>query len=493
MEILEKLLLFVYFGTAFVLMIYGINCYVMVYLYLRGQKRARQYRTKVSGMAGRFLADPDLPFVTTQIPVFNEFNVVERVVRAACRMDYPLEKHEIQILDDSTDGTVHVAHELTEELKKQGFHIRHIQRKRREGFKAGALAEGLRQSSGELIAIFDADFVPPENFLSTVVPYFLMDQELGLVQARWGHLNRKRSLLTRVQSIGIDGHFMIEQSARYVGNLFMNFNGTAGMWRKSAIHDGGGWSWDTLTEDMDLSYRVQLAGWKTMFLPDLVVPAEIPENINAFKSQQFRWAKGSIQTAIKLLPGLLRSPAPFFKKVEAFFHLTHYLVHPMMLILSLLAFPVIRFVNYAPGPTLFFILAWMLAVSMAAPGTLYVVSQRAAYPDWKKRILVLPFLVMVGVGIAVSNSKAVAEALLGWKSEFLRTPKKGDIEVIRYQTMIPWTGALEMIVGVYCTWSFGYYLFAEKYLVGYFLSIYAFGFLFTGLLSITQSIPGFRK
>jgi cellulose synthase/poly-beta-1,6-N-acetylglucosamine synthase-like glycosyltransferase len=489
---LENILVCIYFGTAFSLMVYGLNCYVMLFLFAKGRKSAQRFRNKVENESGLLFDSSDLPFITTQIPVYNEYNVIERVVRAACMMEYPPEKHEIQILDDSTDKTSNLAYSLVKELKSKGFNIVVVQRKNRKGFKAGALAEGLNRSVGELLAIFDADFVPPKDFLLKIVPYFLLDQHLGLVQARWGHLNRKKSLLTRVQSIGIDGHFMIEQSARNMGNLFMNFNGTAGVWRKKAVQDGGGWSWDTLTEDMDLSYRVQFTGWKTMFLPDLIVRGEIPEDINAFKSQQFRWAKGSIQTAIKLLPGLLRSPIPFFKKAEAFFHLTHYLVHPMMLILSLLALPVLMIMDFYPGPILFGGFALMLAISMIAPSTLYFVSQRSAYLDWKKRVPYLPFLVMIGVGIALSNSKAVFEALIGWKSEFLRTPKKGDIEFLRYKTKIPWIGTIEIMLGIYCAWSFAYYLLAGKYLVGPFLAIYAFGFLFTGLLSIAHTL-GFSK
>jgi cellulose synthase/poly-beta-1,6-N-acetylglucosamine synthase-like glycosyltransferase len=460
----------------------------MLFLFQKGRRRAERFRQKVEGAFDNILDREDLPTVTTQVPVYNEFNVIERIIRSACLMKYPVEKHEIQILDDSTDRTSELIDRLVGELNREGIDIKVIRRKIREGFKAGALAGGLTVATGELIAIFDADFVPPEDYLIKTVRYFMADKNLGLVQARWGHLNHRKSLLTRLQSIGIDGHFMIEQSARNWGNLFMNFNGTAGVWRKQAITEGGGWEWDTLTEDMDLSYRVQAAGWGAVYLPDLVVPAEIPEDINAFKSQQFRWAKGSIQTALKLLPGLLRSPIPVFKKMEAFFHLTHYLVHPMMLTLALLALPVLMVMRFYPGPVVFSGFVFMLVLAMFAPNALYFTSQTSAYTDWKRRVVFLPFLVMVGVGIAASNSKAVMEALFGYKSGFVRTPKKGDKEIVNYRKWLPWGGTIEIIIGLYCTWSFGYYLFAGKYIVGPFLAIYSFGFLFTGLLTFAHSL-----
>ena len=289
-EFLRYLIISLYFLTACGLVTYALNCYVMLFLFERGRKRAEDHRREV---LDRFkdLSDQDrIPAVTTQIPVYNEFNVIERVMRAVCQMRYPEGRHEIQVLDDSTDETRGLIDNLAGELRAEGYDVRVIRRENREGFKAGALAEGLRNAKGELIAIFDADFVPPADYLLRAIPFFMADDNLGLVQARWGHLNRRRSLLTRAQSIGIDGHFMIEQSARNWGGLYMNFNGTAGVWRKQAILDGGGWKWDTLTEDMDLSYRAQFAGWNTVYLPDLVVPAEVPEDVNAFKSQQVRWA-----------------------------------------------------------------------------------------------------------------------------------------------------------------------------------------------------------
>jgi len=477
-----------YFLAAGTLMLYGLNCYIMIGLFRRRRREALWKSRVVLEKAGDLSNRRDLPVVTTQIPVYNELNVVERVLTAASRMRYPPGLHEIQVLDDSTDETRERVDTLADALRMQGHEIRVLRRNNRTGYKAGALAHGLKSARGELVAVFDADFVPPEDYLLCTVPFFLADNRVGLVQARWGHLNRRRSLLTRAQSIGIDGHFMVEQAARNWNGLYMNFNGTAGIWRRCAIEAGGGWQWDTLTEDMDLSYRVQFAGWRAVYLPEVVVPAEIPEDVEAFKSQQFRWAKGSIQTALKLLPLLLRQPVPVFQKIQAVFHMTHYLVHPLMLTLSVLALPVLMILEIGWAPFLFGIIAGALALSMAAPSALYLVSQRAAYSDWPRRMTALPLLVMVGVGLAVSNSRAVFEALIGRESGFVRTPKRGDREIKAYRIHLPWTSVVEIGVGVYCLFSLHIYLGAAKYLIGPFLAIYAAGFLFVGFLTLAQNL-----
>lgn len=482
--------LLVYVVSACGLLIYGLNCYVMIFLFLRHRDAAAERRKNIEKQFAHLATSPVAPGITTQIAVYNELNVAERIIRAACAMDYPEGLHEIQILDDSTDETRELVDKLVVEMSGKGYDISVLRRARRVGFKAGALANGFLQSKGELLAVFDADFVPPKDFLLRTVPFFIADSRLGLVQARWGHLNYDHSLLTQAQSIGIDGHFMIEQSARNFSGLFMNFNGTAGIWRKEAIFDGGGWQWDTLTEDMDLSYRVQLAGWNTQYIPDLVVPAEIPADVSAFKSQQFRWAKGSIQTALKLLPVMFSSPSSLFQKIEAFFHMTHYLVHPLMLTLAVFALPVLLFSKINISGVVIGIVAMALMLSMMAPSLLYVISQRSAYPDWRPRLSRLPVLIMVGVGIALSNTRAVIEALCGVESDFVRTPKKGDMELKRYSVKAPWLAALEVVLGLYCTISLMVYMFAGKYLVGPFLGIYAAGFLFIGLLTLYQGKYG---
>ena len=485
----SAILLGVYLTAAVGLLMYGLNCYVMIALFARRQRAARKRLAAAAGSVPALSGD-GAPVVTTQIPVYNEVNVAERVIRAACRMSYPAGRHEVQVLDDSSDETREVVDRIVSECRAEGGDVKVIRRNRRTGFKAGALAKGLACARGELLAVFDADFVPPENYLQKSVVHFLADDRVGLVQARWGHLNRSRSLLTRAQSIGIDGHFMVEQAARNWNGLYMNFNGTAGMWRRPAIEEAGGWQWDTLTEDMDLSYRMQLAGWKAVFLPDLVVPAEIPEDVDAFKSQQFRWAKGSIQTAKKLLPKLVAAPLPAFVKIQAFFHMTHYMVHPLMVCLALLALPVLLTVRLPLPAAVFSTIAAMLVLSLAAPSALYLTGQRAAYPDWRRRLLWLPALVAVGVGIALSNTRAVAEALAGIESPFVRTPKRGERVIKKYRLRFSPMAGGEVLLGLYCAASFGVYLAAGKYLVGPFLGLYAAGFLFVGLLTAAQRIWG---
>ena len=327
--ILLDIMFVVYVIAGIGLVIYGFSCYYSIYLFLKNSRTTRLSDRKKILQFYREHSMDDLPQVTTQLPVFNEANCVERLLEAVCAIDYPKDKHEIQVLDDSTDECYEVAKKKVAELAAKGYDIKLIHRTNRSEFKAGALKEAMEVAKGEFLAIFDADFVPEKDFLLKTIPYLVMDEQIGLVQGRWGHLNRTESGLTLAQSIGIDGHFVVEQSARSWGKLFMNFNGTAGVWRKQAIY-GGGWEGDTLTEDMDLSYRSQLAGWKMKFVFDVIVPAELPNDINAFKAQQFRWAKGSIQTAIKILPRVLKAKVPLRVKIGAILHTTHYSIHPCM-------------------------------------------------------------------------------------------------------------------------------------------------------------------
>jgi cellulose synthase/poly-beta-1,6-N-acetylglucosamine synthase-like glycosyltransferase len=477
------ILALIYFAAALGLMGYGLNCYLLLLLFWRGRGKAS---ARLKRYAQQEIELSDLPVVTTQVAIYNEVNVAERVIRATAAMTYPRGRHEIQILDDSSDETRAVVDRVAAELRALGNDIKVLRRHCREGFKAGALAGGLAEARGTLIAVFDADFLPPTNFLLRSAPFFLREADLGLVQARWGHLNREDSLLTRAQAIGIDGHFMVEQAARSWNALYMNFNGTAGIWRRSAIEAAGGWQWDTLTEDMDLSYRMQFKGWTTLYLPDLVVPAEIPGTIGAFKSQQFRWAKGSTQTALKLLPTIWRQPVSAFKKLQAFFHLTHYCVHPLMLTLALLSLPVLVGLRFNLAPVLFFCLFLILAISILGPNALYLTSQLAVDKGGWRRVLWMPCLVLIGVGLAVSNTRAVLEAFFGVQSGFVRTPKQGERQLKRY-TLAPSPLALaEILLGLWCAAAFGVYLAAGKYLVGPFLAIYTAGYLFVGLLTLFE-------
>jgi cellulose synthase/poly-beta-1,6-N-acetylglucosamine synthase-like glycosyltransferase len=465
---------------------YGINCYWLLALFLKNKRKEVVHdRRKLR----RYFADggmDKLPVVTTQLPVYNEANVVERLIRSVCAMEYPKDRHEIQVLDDSTDGSEKISARVVEEMRALGHDIVLIHRTDRKDYKAGALNEGMKVCKGDYIAIFDADFVPPPDYLLRCVPFLDMDAEIGLVQARWGHLNSQESSLTLAQSIGIDGHFVIEQSARSWGRLFMNFNGTAGIWRKSAIESAGGWEGDTLTEDMDLSYRAQLKGWRMKFLYDVVVPAELPSDINAFKSQQFRWAKGSIQTAMKLLPQVMRSDANWKVKLQSILHTTHYAIHPLMLITAILALPLLYWFPFKVGAIAFTSLCVLILVSSLAPSTLYLVAQKMSRKNWKSRILSLPTLMALGVGVALNNTRAVLSALSGQKGAFIRTPKAGDKTIAVYRSKFPVASVFELVLGAYCFLGFVLYTTAEKYLVGPFLGLYAVGFCVVGVMSLAH-------
>src|SRR5215468_4936366 len=322
-------LLIPYFVVLVLLASYGVHRYTLVYLYYKKRNRETQPVEDFT----------ELPRLTIQLPIFNEQFVVDRLLQAVCRIEYPREKLDIQVLDDSTDETIDVAQSLVEHYQNQGYPITYLHRSNRSGFKAGALHEGLKTAQGEFVAIFDADFVPPPDFLLRTIHHFT-NPNIGMVQTRWTHINRNYSFLTEVEAILLDGHFVLEHSGRARHDVFFNFNGTAGIWRRRAIEDAGGWQHDTLTEDVDLSYRAQLRGWQFIFLPELLAPAELPPEIVAFKQQQHRWTKGQVQTAVKLLPSILRAPLPWWIKAEAFMHLTNGIVYFPAIVLSLVLFPV---------------------------------------------------------------------------------------------------------------------------------------------------------
>ncbi len=477
------LLLTLYFAVLTAIAIFGVHRYWMVYLYFRNRGRKPE-------PPGRF---ESLPRVTVQLPVYNELYVVERLIDSVCRLDYPRDLLEIQVLDDSTDETRDRARARVELHRERGIDVQYFHRTERTGFKAGALAGGLASATADIIGIFDADFVPDADFLERTVHHFV-DPEVGMVQARWGHINDSYSLLTRIQAVLLDAHFVLEHGGRNRAGAFFNFNGTAGLWRREAIERAGGWQNDTLTEDMDLSYRAQLAGFRFVFLPDVVAPAEIPVTMSAFKSQQQRWSKGSIQTARKLLPRILASPLSLRVKVEALFHLTANLAYPLMVLLSLLMFPSML-VRYDMGFTEMLLLdAPLFLLATASVTSFYVVSQRELYPDWRHRLRVLPMLMALGIGMCLSNARAVVEGLLGKETSFVRTPKyriessSDGWKQKKYRgrwSYLPW---IEAAVGLYFTAAVGYA--ASHQILGSipFLVLFQVGFLYTGILSLLESV-----
>lgn len=473
-----------------ILTVYGIHRYVQVFLYYRHVRRSERAQSRFE----------NLPRVTVQLPMYNEMYVAERVIEAACRIDYPRHLLQIQVLDDSTDESKDIAEACCARLRDAGHDVEYIHRTNRQGYKAGALENGLKTATGEFVVIFDADFVPTPEILRESIDYFT-DPNIGCVQSRWGHLNREQSLLTRCQAIFLDGHFLIEHTARNRSGRFINFNGTAGIWRKKAIEDSGGWQHDTLTEDMDLSYRAQVRGWRFVFLPGLVCPAELPPEMSAFKQQQHRWTKGSVQTAVKLLPSVLAARLPMRVKTEAFFHLTNGSVYLPAIILSLILFPTWAMVDYSQV-NLFWnktamgalIVATFFGLLTCSAGTFYMVSQQAIGRSSIKTFFMIPFLMALGMGIAVINAVAVLEGLFGKKhTEFVRTPKYGasgnqtDGKVWRsragaFRKKLDFLPFLEIALGTYmlvCAALSAYTGLAIGTIP--FLLIFAFGYLYVGL------------
>src|SRR5688572_10552587 len=481
----ETLILASYFFVLLILAVYGWHRYYLVYIYMKHKHEQPQPK-------GAF---DELPVVTIQLPLYNEMYVVDRLVDSVCQIDYPRELLEIQVLDDSTDETREIAELAVRRHAMQGIDIKYIHREDRTGFKAGALDEGLKVARGHYVAIFDADFIPKPDFLKRTIHYFT-DDKVALVQARWGHINEDYSLLTKIQAVLLDAHFVLEHGSRNRGGCFFNFNGTAGIWRREAIYDGGGWQHDTLTEDLDLSYRTQLKGWQFVFVQDHVSPAELPVEMNSFKSQQHRWAKGSIQTFLKLMPRILRSKQPLAVKAEAFFHLSANFNYLLMSLLSILMFPAM-WVRYSTGWTemLLIDVPLFFAATMSV-GNFYVVSQRELYKDWRQRLRYLPFLMSIGIGLCVNNTRAVLEAIFGKQTEFARTPKYGierdSDEWVgkKYHQAVGVQPMIELALGLYFTGTVYYALANQIYGTLPFLMLFQIGFLYTGLLSILQQYTG---
>jgi cellulose synthase/poly-beta-1,6-N-acetylglucosamine synthase-like glycosyltransferase len=480
-------LLALYYLILAVLAFYGVHRLMLVVLYLRTRGR-RPVRP----------SDPaEWPVVTVQLPLYNEMYVAQRLIAAVCGLDYPPDRLEIQVLDDSTDETQEIVARAVAAQRARGVDIHHLHRTDRRGFKAGALLAGLAKARGSLLAVFDADFVPQREFLKTAVPYFT-DPGIGMVQGSWAHINRGYSLLTRIQAILLDGHFFIEHTARNRNGCFFNFNGTAGVWRREAILAAGGWEHDTLTEDLDLSYRAQLAGWRFLYLPELAVPSELPVDINGFKSQQYRWAKGSVQTGRKLLGRILRSRLPLRVKMEAFVHLTNNLSYALMLLLALLVVPAmllrtttsLRMVLFVDMPLFF---GATLSVLI-----FYLASQAAAGIGWRKQLRYLPTLMGVGIGLSVNNARAVLSGLFQRGGTFHRTPKykieKRGEDWLGKRYRAGWSSSvlIELALAVYfgaCT------LYAAKrgmWISVPFLYLFVQGYAYMAALSLVPALAGMR-
>jgi cellulose synthase/poly-beta-1,6-N-acetylglucosamine synthase-like glycosyltransferase len=446
-------------------------------------------------------SDPEAwPIVTVQLPVYNERYVVERLLGAAAALDYPREKLEIQLLDDSTDETVAIAARAIEEIRSRGIDAVHLHRGSREGYKAGALRYGLERARGSLLAVFDADFVPPPRFLRETIPYF-GDAGVGMVQARWLHLNPDQSLLSRVQAISLDAHFLIEHSARQNGGRYFNFNGTAGVLRKSCVIASGGWQSDTLTEDLDLSYRAQLMGWRFVFASQVGCPAELPAEMNAFKAQQHRWVRGSIQVARKLLPRIWFSSGPFRVKLEATFHLTSNVPYVLLLLLALIVFPV-TLARYESKSLPFLIADTALLLAATVPILFYFgYAQRKARADWRAQLRYVPLVFMLGIGLAVNNARAVLEGALLRAGTFHRTPKlriEGRAARLRapgprshraaYRARVSVASVLEVGLACYFIWAMASLAEARLYAPLPFFALYLGGFLYVGTLSFAHAI-----
>jgi cellulose synthase/poly-beta-1,6-N-acetylglucosamine synthase-like glycosyltransferase len=486
----DWLILLLYFSILGVLAVYGAYRIKQVIDFWR-------YKNFVPKPKARF-NDAELPHITVQLPLFNEMYVVERLVKAVTEIDYPREKLEIQILDDSIDETVNIAEATVATYAAQGFDIHYLHRSDRTGFKAGALEQGLKVAKGELLAIFDADFVPKPDCLRKLVDYFT-DPMVGCAQMRWSHINGGYNLLTRLQTIMLDGHFVVEQTTRNRTGGFFNFNGTAGIWRRRAIQMSGGWQHDTLTEDTDLSFRAQLMGWKFVYLLDEEAPAEIPVEINAFKAQQRRWAKGVMQVGLKLYPRIWRSKLPMRVRLEMFFRLTGNISYPLMIVASFLQFPLLLVRYNQPLYHLMIIDLPLLFFSSISVFLFY--GTAVWYLDDRRtpRLLHLPLVMALGIGLAFSNARAVIEALLGVKSEFVRTPKykveQGSDETWKrkkYKRKRGLLPLLELGFSVYFLFAIFYALRLHMWGTVPFLILFFFGFGYMGVMSVLQTSSGKR-
>ncbi len=465
--------------SAIIIIAYTLNFYYLTFLSVR---RKEVFTTKEMGT----------PTVTIQLPIYNEKYVAKRLIDAVCGLDYPKDKMKIMILDDSDDETVELLAKEVNYYKKQGFQIEHIRRGTRKGYKAGALKYAMQITDSEYVAIFDADFIPPNWFLKRAIPHF-SKPNIGLIQCRWGHVNENYSTITQVQALSLDFHFLIEQKAKSNSHLFMNFNGTAGIWKRDCIDDAGGWHTATLVEDLDLSYRAQMKGWKCIFLPDIVVDAELPVQMNGAKRQQFRWAKGSIQCAIKLLGGIaIKRSVSIEAKIQAFIQLTRHIVYPLMLI-QFLALPILL-----AGDINLYLVSFIPALTIVAylamgPGAYLMIIQKMYNKSWKSKAKILPTLIVWNAGMSVNNTVAVFDAVFGKKNEFLRTPKYGiinkqdDWRDKAYNLPFTKTTLLEIFFGVYGILGILISIFSNNPIFAPIIAIQTIGFFFIAFMSISHT------
>jgi cellulose synthase/poly-beta-1,6-N-acetylglucosamine synthase-like glycosyltransferase len=447
---IEPIILITYIVSLSILFFFASHGFNMIFLYFK------TYNKRTEDLNPEDFELKDYPVVTIQLPLYNEKYVICRLIDATIRMDYPKDKLEVQILDDSTDDTEDIIKEHIQKYLKDGYDIVHIHRTNRQGYKAGALKEGLKTAKGEFVAIFDADFIPRKNFLRRTVPYFIKNEKVGLVQTRWEHINRNYNVMTKTQAIALDGHFVIEQAVRNRAGYFIQFNGTGGVWRKSCIFDAGNWQADTLTEDLDLSYRAQMKGWQIKYIVNFTSPAELPVDINALRSQQFRWTKGSIETAKKIYPSVLKSKLPMNEKFQSFIRLWSNMAYPFILLAAILNLPVALIKETGEYDPVFKFMS-IFIFAFVASFMFYLYSQKDVYPDWQKRIIYFPVFMTGSMGLAVNNTKAVWEGLINKKSEFVRTPKykvvhhKDTVHDKKYHTKkVPFIAYIEAVLSIYC-------------------------------------------
>ena len=477
-----------YFSVLLILSAYGLHRYEMIRGYLKHKKRLIEPPAQFD----------QLPRVTIQLPLYNEKFVVERLLEETLKMRYPRELFQVQVLDDSTDETHPFAEALCARYQAMGHPVEYRHRTNRHGYKAGALQAGLETATGELIAVFDADFIPPEDFLERTVHYF-SDEKVGVVQTRWTYLNRHYNVLTEVEAMLLDGHFVLEHGARFGGGLFFNFNGTAGILRREMIQDAGGWQHDTLTEDSDLSYRAQLKGWKFVYIPGVECPSELPVDMNGFQVQQSRWSKGLTQVAMKLLPTILKADLPRRVKMEAIFHLTPNISYPMMIVVSALMLPVMIIRFYMGWVQMVLIDMPLIIASFWSITAFYMLAHRELYPkDWKRGIFMIPVLMAAGVALTISNTRAVLEALFRVQTAFARTPKfaiEGTQKVVqsqasKYRSRSGWLPFIELAIGTYFLGMMAFAVDTFNFLALPFLAIFVSGYYWAGFASLWQDFQG---